>query len=424
MRILLKNARVLTMMDSNIFFGNVIVKDNIIEKVTTSKIDETNFDNVIDCDGNLLMPGFKNCHTHSAMTFLRGVGDNVSLHDWLFNEIFPREANLHDGVVGDLAKVAFLEYLTSGITYAQDMYFFWDDFKKAAEEFGFRSHQIGTVNIKEKTTNELIKQYQNYNSSGISGLLIGLHAVYTTTIEHYLETEKILKATKSLFCVHACETLDEVENCKKQYGLTPIEVFNKYHLFDNGGVIYHGVYLSDNDIKILKEKNVTVVTCPASNMKLASGVADIMKLRECGINVAIGTDGPSSNNGLDMFKEMYLTCCLQKLIRKDPVSVPSFEILKMATVNGAIASKLDNAKFLAEGQLADIILLDLSKPSMQPINNILDSVVYAGSKDIVKMTMINGKILYFNGKFLINENISDIYKRLEALTKELCTIKK
>ena len=184
------------------------------------------------------------------------------------------------------------------------------------------------------------------------------------------------------------------------------------------------IYLDDNDMDIIKKRNVVVVSNPASNMKLASGVAEIKKLLSKGITVALGTDGPASNNALDMFREMYLVTGLQKLLLKDPVSIPAYEVLKMATVNGAKAMNLIDGDTLEVGKLADIIMIDLSRPSMQPINNIINNIVYAGSKDCVKMTMINGKVLYYNNEFFVGEDIKKLYIRAQKLTDELSLIKK
>ena len=423
MRILLKNAKLLKMSDENIIEGHVVVNDNLIEKVDSNFDLNDNYDQVIDCQGNLLMPGFKNAHTHSAMTFLRSVADDSSLQDWLFKEIFPREDNLREGCIRELAKVAILEYLTSGITSCFDMYFYPEEFRKTCEEMGFRALNIDMYNKDNNPKESMLKLYNSYKNNGLVKYAIGMHAEYTSSEESLNETKKVLEETKAPFYTHLGETLKETRDCENSRGMSPLQFFNSLGFFDNGGAIFHGVYLSEEDISILKEKNITVVSCPCSNMKLASGVAEIKKLLSRGIRVALGTDGPASNNALDMFREMYLVTGLQKLITKDPVSIPAFEVLKMATVNGAIAMNLENAKYLEEGQLADIIMIDLSRPSMQPINNIINNIVYSGSKDCVKMTMINGKILYYDGEFFINERLEDIYKKVQELTEELKAIK-
>lgn len=423
MRILLKNAKILKMIDENIIEGHVVINNNIIEQVGKDIDLNAKYDKVIDCEGNLLMPGFKNAHTHSAMTFLRSVADDSSLQDWLFKEIFPREANLHEGCIEDLAKVAILEYITSGVTGCIDQYFYITEFEKACRDIGFRAINLAMYNKDSRPKEMILNWYKNNKKDDLVQYEVSLHAEYTSTDEMFKSIQEILKETKSPFYTHLGETLKEHNDCIANRGMTTLSFFNSLGCFDYGGAIFHGVYLTDEDIKILKEKNITVVSCPASNMKLASGIAEIKKLLANGVNVALGTDGPASNNALDMFREMYLVTGLQKILLKDPVSIPAFEVLKMATVNGAVAMNLPNAKYLDKGQLADIIMIDLKRPSMQPINNIINNIVYSGSKDCVKMTMINGKVLYYNGEFLIGEKIDDIYRRAQELTEELKVIK-
>ena len=182
---------------------------------------------------------------------------------------------------------------------------------------------------------------------------------------------------------------------------------------------FSGSVNAGSDIKILKEKNVTVVTCPASNMKLASGVADIMKLRECGINVAIGTDGPASNNQINMFKEMHIASLLQKGVNGQADAITAMQAIKMATINGAKAMGLKDCDVLDVGKYADIIMIDLKNPAMQPINNIAKNIVYSGSKDCVKMTMINGKVLYYNHEFFIDEDYEKILEKVQEVTERL-----
>ena len=423
MKILFKNARILTMKDDKIIEGCLVVTDSKISYVGP-KLQTGFFDQVIDCDGNLLLPGFKNAHTHSAMTFLRSKADDSSLHDWLFNEIFPREANLHEGCIKELSKVALLEYLSSGITAVLDQYFFPQEFIDTCNDFGFRSVSLGMYDKDSRPVDEVLKIMNKANKpNSLATMVIGMHSEYTGTDEMFKATEVLLNKTNSPFYTHLSETISEVEDCKSRRGVTPMEFFDSLHFFDNGGAIFHGVYLSDNDIDIIKKHDVTVVSNPSSNMKLASGIAEIKKLLDRGVRVALGTDGPASNNALDMFREMYLVTGLQKLKNMDPVSIPAFEVLKMATVNGAYAMGLKECDTLEEGKLADLIMIDLSRPSMQPINNIINNLVYSGGKDCVKLTMINGRILYRDGQFFVGEDIKEIYKKVQLLTEELNQIK-
>lgn len=423
MKILFKNARILTMVDENIIQGHLVVTDNRISYIG-NQLPSGFFDQVIDCENNLIMPGFKNAHTHSAMTFLRSKADDSNLHDWLFNEIFPREANLHPGCVKELSKVAILEYLTSGVTSVLDQYFYPQEFADTCNEFGFRSVSLAMYdpeNRKEEEIHRLIKD-NNYSGS-LSTFVIGLHSEYTPSMEMFEVTKKLLKETGLPYYTHLSETRSETDECIARRGCTPMEFFANQGFFNNGGAIFHGVYLSDNDIKLIKKNDVTVVSNPSSNMKLASGIAEIKKLLANGVRVALGTDSAASNNALDMFREMYLVTGLQKLQNMDPVSIPAFEVLKMATVNGAIAMGLKDCDTLQVGKLADLIMIDLSRPSMQPINNIINNLVYSGSKDCVKLTMVNGKILYRDGKFYVGEDIKEIYKKVQLLTDELNVIK-
>ena len=174
-------------------------------------------------------------------------------------------------------------------------------------------------------------------------------------------------------------------------------------------------YLSDNEIEICQRKHIDIITCPGSNLKLSSGIAPINKYFNSGLRISIGTDGASSNNSLDIFKEMYLTSCLQKVINNDPSVMDGYDVLKFATVNSALTMGLNDCDILAKGKFADIIMIDLTKPSMQPINNIINNIVYSGSKDIIKMTMIDGKILYYDGKFNLPFSKEEIYSSTQKI---------
>ena len=425
MKTLLKNAKILKMTDENIIEGNIVITNNRISYIGKDIESDSAYDKVIDCEGNLLMPGFKDAHTHSAMTFLRSKADDSSLHDWLFKEIFPCEDNLRKGCVRELSKVAILEYLTSGITGVLDQYFYPEEFEETCVEMGFRAVSLAMYDKTFRDVNTCLGLCTaNEKKDYLVRYVIGMHSEYTGNDEMFKATEELLNKTKLPFYTHLSETYSEVQDCLNRRGVTPMEYFDSLHFFDRGGAIFHGVYLSDNDIEIIKKRNVIVVSNPSSNMKLASGVAEITKLLSKGVTVALGTDGPASNNALDMFREMYLVTGLQKLITKNPVSIPAFEVLKMATVNGAKAMGLEDGDVLEVGKLADIIMIDLSRPSMQPINNIINNLVYAGGKDVIKMTMINGKVLYYENRFYIDEDIEEIYQKVQELTKELLVVKK
>lgn len=421
MKILFKNARILTMKDENIINADLVTEDNLIAYIGKDSSSFAPFDRVIDCDGNLLMPGFKNAHTHSAMVFLRGKADDVKLQDWLFKIVFPREAKLIPSDVYHLNKLAYLEYLSSGITACFDHYFFPLEAAKAAEEFGMRTLLLGTHDPLKTSVEDLVRYYQHFNNlkDSLVTYTIGFHAEYTTDNDLMEGTKEAIQKLKCPFYTHIAETKKEVDECLERHGMRPAKYLYEQGLFKYGGGGYHCVYLDDEEVEIFKKNNLTVVTCPASNLKLASGIAPLTYYYQKGINVALGTDGPASNNSLDMFKEMYLAATLQKAINADPVSIPAFEILKMATVNASKAMNLDKADVLDVNKYADLIMIDLHKPNMQPLNNIVTNLVYAGNKDNVKLTMINGRILYEDGHYFINEKIADIYQKAEEIASRL-----
>ena len=419
MKILLKNARILTMENDQIIKGHVVVEDNQIAYIGNDENKLAPYDVVRDIKGNLLMPGFKNAHTHSAMTFLRSKTDNYNLQDWLFKVVLPREELLKEDDVYYLAKVAFLEYLTSGITACFDQYYFPFSTAKAAEEMGMRVLLLGTYNA-QYGKEDLKKLYHSLNDKeGLVKYCFGIHAEYTCPDDELEIMRQLIQEEKAMFYTHISETAKEVADCMENRGKTPVKYFIDKGLYDFGGGGYHCVHFSKEDAELYKKYNLTVVTCPGSNTKLASGIAPVNDYVKLGINVAIGTDGPASNNSLDMFKEMTLVYASTKTREKDPTALDAFTILQMATINGAKAMGYKNNGLLKEGYIADIIEIDLSRPNMQPINNIINNIVFSGSKDNIAMTMIDGKILYADRKFYVNEDIDKIYQDCQNVTDRI-----
>lgn len=420
MRILFEDARILTMSDKPIFRGDLVVDGNRIVYIGNNGSRQGPFDRVILCRGNVLMPGFKNAHNHSAMTFLRSYADDLALRDWLYNWVFPIEAKLQPSDVYHLSKLAFAEYLTSGITANFDMYYFPKEIARAAIDFGMRTIILGTPTSFKESISSLRDNYEAINGkSDLVSFRLGFHAEYTSTHEMLVSLSGLANELKAPVFTHISETQNEVDGCVERHGYTPAVYFEKLGLFNYGGGGFHGVYLTEQDMEIFKRRNLHLVTCPSSNTKLASGIAPIQKFLDFGINLSLGTDGPASNNSLDFFREMFLVTGLSKLKTMDPTSLDGYQVLKMATVGGARALGLDDADTLEVGKLADIIMIDLHRPNMQPLNNIEKNIVYSGSKENVKMTMINGRILYEDGKFFIGEPIEDIYKRAQEVTDRI-----
>ena len=210
-----------------------------------------------------------------------------------------------------------------------------------------------------------------------------------------------------------------MEECIGRYGVTPTVLFDKLGMFEYGGAYYNCVHMTDEDIEMMAEKGIYVVTNPASNLKLASGIARIRDMLEKGVHVAIGTDGPASNNCLDMFREMFLVTGLASVKSGNAASVSAEQVLRMATVEGAHCMGLFDADILAEGKFADLIMIDLYQPNMQPLNHIVNNIVYSGSKQNVKMTMVNGKILYEDGAFFIGTSAEEVYQKANEIISRM-----
>ena len=431
MNIRFYNARILTMEeDRPIFEGEIWVKDERIvyvgdgkDKDSVSGTDETGgilWDEETDCQGNLLMPGFKDAHTHSGMTLLRSYADDLPLQSWLNEQVFPVEAKMSAEDIYHLTKLAVLEYLTSGITAIFDMYLTPESIAAACSETGMRCVQTGAVHNFSQSVESVERWYRELNGKDpLISFLLGFHAEYTCSKELMERMAELSGRLKAPVYMHLSETKSEVDGCVERYGMTPGMFLDSLGMFENGGGAYHCVWLTPEETELFKRKNVSVITNPASNMKLSSGIAPIQDFLKAGLNVAIGTDGPASNNCLDMFREMFLVTGLAKVREQDASAVDAMEVLKMATVNGAKAMGLTEADVLAEGKLADMIMIDLHQPNMQPFNNIAKNIVYSGSKLNVKMTMIHGKILYRSGTFHIHDEPEKIYAKANEIIGRL-----
>ena len=432
MNIRIYNARILTMQDNTpIFEGEIQITGNKIAYVGPSTkaknaigeeadVKDGVWDREIDACGNLVMPGFKNAHTHSAMTCLRSYADDLPLLDWLNKQIFPMEAKLTPEDIYELSRLAIMEYLTSGITANFDMYLTADTIAQASLDCGYRTVMCGGLNNFSQSFEELEEWYLKHNEKdSLVSFQLGFHAEYTNSKENLEKLAALSHKYQAPLSTHSSESSSEVDGCMERYGMTPTALFDKLGVFDYGGACFHCVHMTEEDLAILKKRNIYVVTNPASNAKLASGIAPIEDMLNEGIHVAIGTDGPASNNCLDMFREMFLVTALAKLRANDASALDANKVLRMATVEGAHAMGLANADSLAEGKLADLILIDLHQPNMQPINNISKNLVYSGSKQNVKMTMVNGKILYEDGKFHIGVKPETVYARANEIVARM-----
>ena len=391
------NAKILTSAYEDIIDGELVVKDNKI--VFVGKKYDGECDEQFDCQGNLLMPGFINCHAHSAMTLLKGVGEGESLENWLFGHIIPKEKLLTEKDIYDGTSLAVKEMLKNGITCFQDSYFFPEQTAKACQDNGMRvyiSLSQGYSQNKFLSYDELESLYNKLkNNDGLINYNFYFHSVYTCDEKQFINTINLAKKHGTFLGTHASETLTEVGECTQTHGgLTPIQLLDSYGFFDVPTLIAHGVHLQKEDYEILENKQVSVAHNPSSNLKLGSGIANLKALKAHNINICLGTDGSASNNRLDMFREIYLSSVLQKGIFNDPMLITSSDAIAFATENGAKALCNDKIGKLKVDNLADFIMIDLHSINNQVCNDIKSNIVYACGVEDILMTVVDGKVVY------------------------------
>ena len=415
------NAQILPMDGTmDLIQGEVWVEGNRITCVGAGKPVHPVWDREINAGGNLILPGFKNAHTHSAMTFLRSYADDLPLQEWLTEQIFPMEAKLQPEQIYWLSILAIMEYLTSGITSCFDMYLNPEMMAKASIDCGFRTVLVSGLNNFTSSLSELEENFKKYNHlHELIHYHLGFHGEYTCSEELLKGVAHLANEYKAPVFTHLSETKREVDDCLPRHGETPGAYLDSLGMFEYGGGGYHCVWLTEEEMELFHQKGLTVVTNPASNLKLASGIAATPALLQKGIPMAIGTDGPASNNCLDMFREMFLVTGLGKLHAHDASAVPAEEVLKMAVTGGARAMGLQDCDCLAPGKMADLIMINLKQPNMQPLNHLVKNLVYSGSKQNVKLTMVNGRILYEDQKFFIGVDAEEVYRRANAIIQEM-----
>lgn len=364
-------------------------------------------DRIIDGDGRLAMPGLINTHTHAYMTLFRNVADDVPFTTWLFDRVSPLEDNMTEEDAYWGTKLANLEMIRTGTTAYVDMHMNPHVNAKAARESGIRAvltrGLVGTDRHDEgglRRLNEFREEYDRWNDNNMTGFMLAPHAPYTCGPDYIRFIAEQAKEMKLGIHIHLAEGRTEMENLRKDHNMTAIEYADAAGVFEVPCLAAHCVHLSESDMDILRDKKVTVAANPASNMKLANGFSDVPAMLRRGIRVTLGTDGAASNNTLNLFREMALEGLIHKGRLEDPESVSAREILDMVTVNGAAAiGRADDLGELAVGKKADIAIINLQNPGMNPYNDIISSLVYSSSGYEVETVMVDGKILMENGEY-------------------------
>lgn len=390
----------------------VAVDGGKITAVSTVK-PEGRFDRTIDGHGGILMPGLINCHAHTAMTAMRGYGDGHDLQTWLNDYIFPVERKWDDRAIRACTDLGLMEMIASGITCVADMYMHTDTVGKALLDVGISGHlSVAGVYFGDNDAfdpaachdcvdqEELVKVWHNA-AGGRIRFDASLHAEYTSKPALWEWTADFARRYGLNMHVHVSETLKEHQECKARWGLTPVKVLDKYGVWDGAerSIAAHCVWADTEDWSIMAAKGVSAVHNPCSNLKLGSGIAPINGMRGRGVNIALGTDGVSSNNSTDLFEDMKLAALIQNGVSCDPLALTAWDVLEMATVNGAKALGRDTG-MIEVGKEADLILLDAEAPNLIPCHDAANNIAYAAHGANVVLNMCRGKVIYENGTFL------------------------
>ena len=414
---LIKNCNLISMAEAREKFEpgvDILIKDGKISKIGKSL--DADDSEVIDAAGKIVMPGFINTHAHIAMSIFRETLDGYTLQDWLEKKIWPMEDKLTDEDIYTASLLTFVEMAKTGTVMANDQYFMPKNTIDAALKIGVRL--MATRTVFDVTNNgdgmlaeqeELIKEYNDKFDTIYTN--VGIHGFYTTGRETVKKSVEQAKKYNVPVHVHFCENTQEVKDIKNSYNVdSPVEVLEE--CFDDvPTILAHAVKLSEAEIDRLSKLNVSVAHCPVSNLRLGCGVAKIQYMVDKGINVTIGTDGQGSGSNMDMFDSMKFAALLQKGEFENAANMDSYEVLKMATINGAKALGVaDEIGSVEEGKSADIIMVDLNSAVCQPVGNVFSDLVYNAKGSNVVMTMVGGKVVMKDGK-VPDIDEEDLYKK-------------
>ncbi|MBU6998655.1 MAG: amidohydrolase [Theionarchaea archaeon] len=413
--ILLENV---TFLDGSV--GNVTTEGKFIESVGEEK---DRSDIVIDGTGYLVIPGLVNTHTHLAMTLLRGYGDDLPLQEWLETKVWPAEKGLTGEAAYYGSLLGAMEMVKSGTTCFVDMYFFCRDVARAVEEIGMRGYLgSGIFDFPSPESENPFETAVKFieEARGKSDLVVPVmapHALYTCSEETFHKCLEVARKHDLIFHTHVSETEREVREFIEQKGMTPVEFLHEGGFLDERFLAAHCVWLNDEELDMFAERQVKVSHNPVSNMKIAAGVMRLPDMVKKGITVSLATDGAASNNSLDMIEVMKVCALLHKVHTGDPTAVTAGDVLRMGTVNGAESLGL-KAGVVAEGYLADLVLVDVKKPNAVPYHDFTSNMVYALQSGNVDTVICNGKVIMENRRFLgVDEQM--ILEKAEVIAQDM-----
>ena len=380
----------------------------------------------INARGRVVIPGLVNCHTHSPMTLFRNAVEDQPLEKWLKEYVWPVEARLKPEHVRAGARLAAAEMALSGTTCFNDMYFFMGEVAKAAAEIGIRAVlSEGLVELfSDRASEEVLRRGVSFAERyhgwrGLVYAMLGPHAEYSCSLEFLRRVREEADRLGVGIHIHVAEVKPPVDEFVKKHGKTPVKAFDEIGFLRSDVVIAHGIYLTDEDLEIIRNRGAAIAYNPVSNMKLASGAARVDEMLRLGIKVGLGTDGPGSNNALDMLQDMKFAALLQKLRYMDPRSLPAKSVVRMATRGGAEALNLDKLIGSIEvGKKADITIIDTRKIRYLPVRDPYTALAYCSSGSDVKDVIVNGRIIVRDGE-LQTADLADIVGEFEKAVSEL-----
>ena len=391
---LIKNGTVISMdlkRDKQFEIMDVVFSDNKIIYVGNGYHGE--YDKVIDATGKIVMPGLINCHTHLGMSIFRATNDDLTLDSWLNDKIWPIEDRLTDDDLYYTTLLSMVEMIKTGSTCFNDMYFGYKGSIPAIKKCGVRGiYGRCLMGNMDKDSicrvDDFKKLYEEYKDDDKIRLSIAPHALYTCNLEYLKLCSDLAKEYNLPIHIHLSENMNEVKTVTNKFGMKPMEVLDKVGMLEKRVILGHGTFLSDSEINMIKDRDVSVCTNPVSNLNLGCGIADLVKYKKNGINVCLGTDGQGSGNSLNLFYTMSLVDYLQKGKYEDPTVMGSYDVLKMATINGAKALGIDDIGSIEVGKKADIIILDISDISLYPAYDLIPFIVHNCFYDVVDTTII------------------------------------
>lgn len=418
----IKNGTVITMSPNRDKIENIdiVIEDNKIIDLVDNYVGE--YDEIIDATNKIVMPGIINAHTHLGMSYFRATNDNLTLQDWLNNKIWPIEDKMDEEDVYYGILLSCIEMIKTGTTTSNDMYFFSNKGIEALLETKVRclfTRCLSDINNNgDKVIDEFIDLYNKYKDNDLIKFSVAPHAMYTCNLEYLKKCSDLATKLNLPVHMHYLENRKEIEDIKKSYNMKPIDVLKESGLINNKLILAHCTYLDDENLEAFKDKDISIAHNPISNLNLGCGIADIIKYKDYA-NICLGTDSQGSGNNLNMFYHMSVVDLLQKGMKEDSTVLSSYDVLRMATINGAKALGMsDTIGSIDIGKKADIIMLDLENSKTAPHIELITNIVH-NAYDSVCMTMIDGNILMKDKKILLDIDENELLKIINNRIKKL-----